>query len=80
MLLPNTNHLIIHQEEHNKRMKEIERRHWLREAELQQALSMQPYRQALNWLGTQMVKMGTKLQSLETISPSGVEAKPKFIR
>ncbi len=78
MLLPNTNHLMIHQVEYEKRIKEIERRHWLREAAPQQALSIQPYRQALNWLGTQMVKMGAKLQSLETVSPSGVKVKPRY--
>ena len=69
MLLPEKD-LLIHQEQHKDRLREMERRQLLREAGLDSDLATLAPRKAARWLGTQMVKWGTKLQDGDAPTPS----------
>jgi hypothetical protein len=69
MFLPEKN-LLVHQEQHKDRLREMEHRQLLREAGLEPDLALKAPRQAARWLGTQMVIWGTKLQEVDTPTPS----------
>jgi len=66
MLSPETLHLVIH-EQHKDLLRELDRRQLVQLAEQQNA-GAKPYNKAAGLLGTYMVKLGTKLQSLDRLA------------
>ena len=67
MFSPETSYL-VHQEQHKDRLREIEHQQLLQAAGLQ-GVSLKSSRKAVSWLGTQMVKWGSKLQGYD-VTPS----------
>ena len=65
MLTPEM-HYSVYKEQHKDRLREIEHQHLLQAAGLQQSISSKLYRRTVSWLGIQMVKWGSKLQSYAT--------------
>ena len=63
MLSPEINHL-VGQEQQKDRMREIEHHQLLQVVGPQHMASATSRRKAAGWLGTQMVKWGTRLQTL----------------
>jgi hypothetical protein len=61
---------LVAKQQHLDRLRNIERQRLLRAARGNQINSLKPYRQAISWLGAQMVKWGTRLQAYATPSPS----------
>lgn len=64
MLSPELSYLVS-QEQHNDRIRQFEQQQQLQIIEPEQTVAYpKQYQQAANWLGHQMIKWGTKLQSL----------------
>ena len=69
------NHL-VRQEQYKDILRDIEQQRLLQIAGLQPRARLSPYRKVVSWLGGQMVKWGSKLQSYEAASSAqsmGVE-------
>jgi hypothetical protein len=64
MYLPETYYLVC-REQHNDRLREIEHQRLLRMVKLETGLSKKLYREAIRWLGIQMIKWGKKLQNYD---------------
>ncbi len=64
MFSPDTNHLII-AEQHKDLMRAMAHQQLLEEAGLQQGIGILVPPQLTQWLGSQLVKWGTKLQNAE---------------
>lgn len=62
--------LLVIQQQHKDRLRNIEREQLVQAARLQHGIELKPYRKATSWLGKQMVKWGSKLQEYDTTSPS----------
>lgn len=60
---------LVYQEESKNRLREINRRHLLQRVKSEQGLTLKLYRQAVNWLGIQLVKWGTKLETYGSTTP-----------
>ena len=67
LLLPPSYILMLHQEKIKDCQRQNQQLRWLQEIEVQD--NPRPHHKTLNWMGAQMVKWGTKLQSYETASP-----------
>ena len=64
MLSPEINYMVS-QEQHNDRIRQFEQEQQLQTLDSEQTIIYpKQYQQAANWLGHQMIKWGTKLQSL----------------
>jgi hypothetical protein len=55
-------HYLVYREQQKDRLREIEQQHLLQIAGLHRGVAPKAYRQAVNWLGMQMVKLGSRLQ------------------
>jgi hypothetical protein len=81
MFTPEMHYLVFylaHKERYKIRLREIEHQRLLRVAGLQESTTLKLYRQFLKWLGRQMVKWGTKLQSYATPDKGGQEVSLKI--
>jgi hypothetical protein len=79
MLIPDYSAFyLIHEERVKDCLREIEHQHLLQAAGLQRRSSLKLYRQLVSWLGAQMVKWGTKLQSYATPDKAGQEVSLKI--
>lgn len=63
-------HYLVSQEQHKDRLRDLEHQQLLQAAGLQAGVNFKPHRQAAGWLGSQMVKWGSKLQSYGATPPS----------
>jgi hypothetical protein len=54
-------HFLVYQEQHKDRLREIQRQHLLRA--FSQDTNAKMYRQAVGWLGNQLVNWGLRLQN-----------------
>jgi len=70
-------HYLINREQHQDRLRELERYQLRRLAEGQR-LSSKVYQEAVGWLGTQLVNWGTKLQSSQNPDTGCQEASLKI--
>ena len=58
-------HYLVYKEQYKDRLRDMEHQQLLQAAGLQQGISLKLYRKAVSWLGVQMVKWGSKLQSYD---------------
>jgi hypothetical protein len=73
MMLPTYADLTARQEQHQDRLRRAERRHLFRTAGLAPAGNPdRRYRTAINWLGSQMVRLGATLQQYGVDQPTHV--------
>ncbi|MBN1217660.1 MAG: hypothetical protein JXM69_01930 [Anaerolineae bacterium] len=63
-------HVMVYQEQLNDRLRKIQHQRLLQAAGLYNGVSLNLYRQSISWLGTQLVKWGSALQSLAVASPA----------
>ena len=62
-------HYLVSQEQHKDRLRKLEQ-HLLYQTDGSTTHAEPRHRQAVRWLGSQMVKLGTKLEQLDTTPAS----------
>ena len=69
MFSPEISYMVT-QEQYKDRLRNIEKQQLIRAARLQQTINRNTHRKAVGWLGTQLVKWGSKLQNYEMSASS----------